>query len=276
MTDAHQTLARPQPDVAPALAVEHVGPDHFTSKSPVGQPESGRLYGGQIAANALMAAGLTVAEERHPHSLHGYFLRAGHCELPVELQVYRDRDGRSFSARKVDAVQRGEVIFSMLTSFHIDEPSGTVEPDWPSDARPAEQIPEPREIWGMELREVTPMVLEGKQRRASDQMWIRLRERLPEDRLSLAAAVTYVSDMGNGFGQADVPGLGTGGPSIDHAMWFQEPIRCDEWVLLHVRPLKAWGSRGVYEGTVRSEEGRLGAVLVQESLLRPSSRHRRR
>ena len=92
----------------------------------------------------------------------------------------------------------------------------------------------------------------------------------------MRARVAYVSDLGSGFGQVEVPGLPAGGPSIDHSLWFHDPIRADEWMLLELWPLKASGSRGVYSGSLRSEDGRLGVLLTQEMLLRaPPARARR-
>ena len=101
-----------------------------------------------------------------------------------------------------------------------------------------------------------------------DTLWIRSAHPLPDDRLSQAAALTYISDLGSGFGQVRQPGLPVGGPSIDHTVWFQEPIRGDDWVQLKMWPAKAGGSRGVYMGALRDRQGRLGATLAQEMLLR--------
>jgi acyl-CoA thioesterase-2 len=226
------------------------------------------LYGGQVAAQALRAAGATVPPERLPHSLHGYFLRPGLVDRPVILHVDRDRDGGSFSARHVRAVQDGEVIFSMVASFHNREESATF------DAVPTRGGPDPETLgprpspFLIEVREVTPTRVGDGQVRHSDSLWVRASSALPDDPLVHACALAYVSDLGSGFGQVDVPGLPNGGPSIDHSLWFQAPIRADEWMLLELWPLKASGSRGVYSGSLRSEDGRLGALLTQEMLLR--------
>jgi len=226
------------------------------------------LYGGQVAAQALRAAGATVPDDRLPHSLHGYFLRPGRVDLPVLLHVDRDRDGGSFSARHVRAVQDGKVIFSMVASFHAHEPSASY------DAVPTRGGPEPATLsprpspFMVEVREVTPTRVGDGQVRHSDSLWVRASSPLPDDPLVHACAVTYVSDLGSGFGQVDVPNLPAGGPSIDHSLWFHESIRADEWMLLELWPLKASGARGVYSGSLRSEDGRLGALLTQEMLLR--------
>jgi acyl-CoA thioesterase II len=229
------------------------------------------LFGGQVAAQALMAAGKTVPDDRLPHSLHGYFLRPGLTDRPVILQVARDRDGRSFSARHVAAMQDGEVIFSMLASFHVDGGEGVL------DEVSGVPVPEPDECDPfatdllLEMRQVTRTeVVDGRQL-FSDCLWIRPTNPLPDDRLTHACALTYMSDLGTGFGRVSSDVLGTGGPSLDHALWFHEPIPADDWVLLRMWPSKAISSRGVYHGAMRDHDGRLGVLLAQEHLLRPSS-----
>src|SRR3954447_22340176 len=114
-------------DMAAVLDLESIDRDLFRAHNAISARDRRSLYGGQVAAQALRAAGLTVDNDRYPHSLHGYFLRPGRPDLPVILHVDRDRDGRSFSARHVRAVQDGQVIFSMLASFHGDEPSPTYD-----------------------------------------------------------------------------------------------------------------------------------------------------
>ena len=118
------------------------------------------------------------------------------------------------------------------------------------------------------VREVTPTRITQGEIRHSDRMWVRTTHPLPDDPLLHACAVAYVSDFGSGFGQIEVPGIPVGGPSIDHAVWFHEPIRADEWMLLELAPTKALASRGTYRGAITGVDGRLGAVLAQELLLR--------
>ena len=226
------------------------------------------LYGGQVAAQALCAAGRTVPEERVPHSMHGYFLRPGRVDLPVVLHVDRDRDGGSFSARHVRAVQDGEVIFSMLASFHALEESPSHDAVATRGGPDPETFPPRPSPLPLDVREIVPTSIDDGQIRHSDRFWVRTADRLPDSPLVHACAVTYASDLGSGFGQVCVDGLAPGGPSIDHAVWFHEALRADEWMLLELWPLKAASARGVYNGSMRAVDGRLGAVFAQEMLLR--------
>jgi acyl-CoA thioesterase-2 len=256
-------------DLASLLDLEQLDRDLYRGCNAAGATIRRSLYGGQVAAQALRAAGATVPDDRRPHSLHGYFLRPGRADLPVLLHVDRDRDGRSFSARHVRAVQDGEVIFSMLASFHVDEPSGVY------DALPTDPAPLPEQGGGwradvlLEVREVTPLRVDRDRLWFPDTIWVRTRTPLPDDRLVRACALTYVSDLGSGFGQVEVPGLGGGGSSIDHAVWFQDDVAPDQWMLLKLLPTKAGGSRGVYAGVLRDAGGALGLFCTQELLLRP-------
>src|SRR3954470_23888081 len=254
--------------LATLLDLEMLDRDLFRGQNEAGASSRMSLYGGQGAAQALRAAGATVPEDRMPHSLHGYFLRPGRVDRPVILHVARDRDGGSFSARHVRAVQDGEVIFSMVASFHAREESATF------DAVPTRGGADPDTLttrptpFLIEVREVTPTRIGDGQVRHSDSLWVRASAPLPDDPLTHACAVAYVSDLGSGFGQVEVPELAAGGPSIDHSVWFHDSIRADEWMLLELWPLKASSSRGVYSGSLRSEDGRLGVLLTQEMLLR--------
>lgn len=255
-------------DLATLLDLEELDRDLFRGCNAVGSAERRSLFGGQVAAQALRAAGMTVPADRAPHSLHGYFLRPGRADRPVILHVDRDRDGRSFSARHVRAVQDGEVIFSMLASFHEDQASGTY------DALPTVTADPPTKGGGwmgenlLEVHELTPFRVEDGRLRFPDTFWVRVRTPLPDDRLTRACALTYISDLGSGFGQVQVPDLGSGGPSIDHAVWFQADLPADDWMLLHLVPNKAGGLRGVYTGVVRSPSGTLGLMCAQEVLFR--------
>jgi acyl-CoA thioesterase-2 len=256
-------------DLLSLLTLERVDRDLFRGRNANYGPRR-TLYGGQVAAQCLLAAAATVEPGRLPHSLHGYFLRAGRADLPVILEVDRDRDGRSFSARHVNAVQEGEVIFSMITSFHGEREG--VE----FDDAPRRDAPDPDETARggfnpllLEVREVTPTnFLKGV---FTDLLWVRSPVALGDDPLLHRAGLTYLSDLGSGFGQLGSAVVGRGGPSIDHSMWFQHGIRADDWVLLDLRPIKAGWARGTYHGSLRDRHGALGATLYQEHLLLPGS-----
>jgi len=254
-------------DLRSLLTLERLDRDLFRGRNANYGPRQ-TLYGGQVAAQCLLAAAATVDADRLPHSLHGYFLRPGRADLPVVLQVDRDRDGRSFSARHVVAVQEGEVIFSMVTSFHAVREGGVF------DDAPRREVPAPEDtaksgwIPLLEVREVTPTdFLTGV---FTDCLWVRSLASLGEDPLLHRAGLTYLSDLGSGFGQQAAL-IGRGGPSIDHSMWFQADIRADDWVLVDLRPVKAIGGRGTYHGSLRDRRGLLGATVYQEHLLLPGS-----
>ena len=255
-------------DLATLLTLERVDRDLFRGRNGNYGPRQ-TLFGGQVAAQCLLAAAATVEPDRLPHSLHGYFLRAGRVDLPVIFEVDRDRDGRSFSARHVVAVQNGEVIFSMVTSFHVESESTDFDEAPRRDAPDPEH--EPRQPWStlLDVREVTRTdFLKGV---FTDCLWVRSSTKLSDDPLLHRAGLTFLSDLGTGFGQQDRAVVGRGGPSIDHALWFQEDIRADDWVLVDLRPVKARSARGAYHGSLRDRGGRLGATLYQEQLLLPGS-----
>jgi len=255
-------------DLAGLFELEALDRDLFRGQNEPGARERFALYGGQVAAQALKAAGSTVPDGRLPHSLHGYFLRRGQVDRPVLFHVDRDRDGGSFSARHVRAVQDGEVIFSMLASFHEPEDAVTYDAVPTRGGPAADTLPQRPSPLLVDAREVTPTRIADGQVRHSDRLWVRFPTPLPDDPLTHACALTYVSDLGSGFGQVREPGLPAGGPSIDHAVWFHAPIRADDWMLLELWPLKAGSARGVYSGSLRGADGELGAVIMQEMLLR--------
>jgi len=257
------------------LDLEELDRDLYRAHNPR-RPFTDHLYGGQVAAQALRAAGLTVPEGRFPHSLHGYYLRSGEPEHPTIMKVSRDRDGRSFSARRVVAVQRGEAIFTAAVSFHLDEESG----DW-SGLPMRDDVPSPEALEAMgdhrirsddvlmELRTIDPAPDDIARQVASRFMWGRTREQLPDDRVLHAGAVVYLSDMSTGFAELDVPGLPRGGSSLDHTVYFHRPARADDWMFMALEPVSAAGARGVYRGSVHDRSGVLLATLVQENLMRP-------
>ena len=262
------------PDLASALTLEELERDLYRATNTESARERPALYGGQVCAQALMAAALTVEEGRFPHSLHGYFLRPGRIDRPVVLQVARDRDGRSFSARHVAAVQDGAVIFSMLASFQTGMDPGVyadvVGGDGPiTHCPPPEDCPPLGNDLMLELRQVTATeVVDGRQK-YSDTIWARARHPLPDDGVVQACALAYVSDLGTGFGRMMLATRGNGGPSIDHGFWFHAPVRVDDWLLLELQPWKATLGRGTYRGTIRDRAGVVAGVVAQEHILHP-------
>lgn len=253
-------------DLATLLDLEELDRDLFRGRNGDHGDPRVSLYGGQVAAQALGAAGRTVPDGRLPHSLHGYFLRPGQPDHPVIFSVDRDRDGGSFSARHVRAIQHGEVIFSMLASFKAPEEATTFE------AVTTRDVPAPEEVepngWDqlVETREVRSRDVYGHT--VTDCVWCRVTTELPDDPLVRACVLTYISDYGGGFVLLDVPDLPFGGPSIDHVMWFHQPVAVDEWILVDLHPDRASDRRGSYRGTLRSQDGTLAAVIAQECLLR--------
>ena len=232
--------------------------------------ERQHLFGGQVAAQALRAAALTVDRERRAHSLHGYFLRRGTSGRSVVLQVFRDRDGGSFSSRRVLAIQNGEVLFSAAASFHLDEESPEYQLPMTSEVAGPEELPVvhggPDQFF--ETRgEVGRAAADGMT--FSSRLWVRSRSSLPDDDSVHDCALAYVTDLGSGFAGLEIDGLAPAGPSLDHCIWFHRPIRLDDWVLVDLWPLRASGARGTYMGAVHDRAGSLGCMLAQEALLRP-------
>jgi acyl-CoA thioesterase II len=258
-----------RPTLLDVLTLERIDANLY--RSAVVLDDQFGLYGGQVAAQALRAAAETVAPERHPHSLHGYFLSRGDPTYPVLLTVHRDRDGRSFSNRRVIAVQNGNVIFNLAASFHV------AEDGYDYQAHSAPVVTDPDDLpgftfhtrmLGIEIK-VPEQAVEGQQ--WPSRVWMRSREKLPDD-TTHACALTYVSDMFSGL--ASVRGIADVGilTSLDHAVWFYRQVAMDDWVLMDLQPESTAGGRGMYTGRIFSKDGRLAAGIAQESLFRPGSR----
>lgn len=257
-------------DFVGLLDVEALDDDLYRGLVPAGHEERDAIYGGQVLAQAVRAAGGTVPGDRYVHSLHSYFVRPGRLERPVVYRVRRTRDGRSFSARAVDALQDGEVICSIILSFHVDEDSD-YELDTIQVPVALPPIDGPQPAWDplLEIHEVTRTRIQpGRKYLYPDRMWVRPRSPLPTDRHLHACVVAYVSDLGTGFGQLAEESIGVGGPTVDHTIWFHHDIDAGDWMLVDLRPGKGIRGRGVYLGAVRDRRGRLGAMLAQEGLLR--------
>lgn len=249
--------------------------------------ERQRTFGGQIAAQALMAAGRTVQRGR-VHSLHSYFLRPGDSSAPTLFEVDRLRDGRSFTTRRVVAIQHGQAIYTLQTSFHTDEVSLDhqmlmpqvpdpetlisaraalaqevgVSADWLNWMNPIEQRYVTGLPWGAE-----------RTREPRQQLWIKADGTVPDDPLLHACIVTYASDM-NLFDtilsshsiRFDDPQFM--GASLDHCMWFHRDVRADDWLLYDMDSPIAHAGRGLARGFLFSRDGQLQVSMVQEGLSR--------
>jgi acyl-CoA thioesterase-2 len=251
-------------DFREVMELEQIEPDLFRANFVY--DDSYRLYGGQVAAQALLAAGLTVDEDRLPHSLHGYFLRGGQCGIPTIFEVHRDRDGRSYSARRVVARQDGKAIFTSVMSFavvdHGADNQVTEAPDVPAPSDCA-QYPVPRLFshqWAL-VRELGPDLP------FPDRFWSRCTSDLGDDALLHAAAITYISDGSSGLGTLHDEDNVTGA-SLDHAVWFHQPVRADQWLFNDMQPARTAHGRGLYTGSMFTEDGTLAVSLAQQALFR--------
>lgn len=249
----------------------------------------GRVYGGQVLAQSVVAATRTV-EGRSIHSLHGYFLRAGDINFPITFSVDRLRDGRSFSTRRVQAFQKGEPIFSMIASFQtedsgfahqIEMPHGLPEPEsLPSAAELVGAVDHPvAQFWAkarpFDIRHVgSPIYFRVEGEHVAHQaVWIRLLDELPDNPVLHTAALAYASDYTilesiyrrHGIAWSH-PGLSSA--SLDHAMWFHRKPKVDDWMLYVQESPSAQGGRGLSLGRIYSRDGILIASVAQEGMVR--------
>jgi acyl-CoA thioesterase-2 len=255
-----------------------------------------RLYGGEVLAQSLMAAGRTVDGERRVHSLHAYFLKLGDPKVPVVYEVDRIRDGRSFTTRRVVAIQHGTAIFNMAASFQVDEPGPDHHDDAPSvppadrlpsdwdpsgadDLEPIDRKGSPHVVDAFDMRHVGGFTAAGEVpgdpvRDPDRDTWFRTRGRLPDDPLLHSCVVAYASDL-TLLGTAllphplthDHPGYMVA--SLDHVMWFHRPFRADDWLLYHTHSPSAAAGRGFATGQVFCADGTLAVSVAQEGLVRP-------
>jgi acyl-CoA thioesterase-2 len=266
------------------LDLEHLGVDLFRGRSP--RHATLRVFGGQVAGQALVAAGRTVVGNRPVHSLHGYFVRPGRPASPIVYRVGRIRDGRSFTTRRVDALQNGETIFTMSASFHADEPGLTHQDTMPA-APPPESLPTSQEAFLRAGRDTPANMLPFDLRRAgawqagpeperSTQVWLRAADVVGDDPLLHACLLTYASDLTLLSGVTSAHRLEPFGEhdsqvamaSLDHAVWFHRPFRVDDWLLFDQDSPTAGGGRGLARGRFFDRAGRHVASAVQEGLVR--------
>ncbi|TQM11208.1 acyl-CoA thioesterase [Pseudonocardia kunmingensis] len=268
MSTAIDPSATPAPDgtsLLELLELESLGRDHFLAGN-VHVVDPTHLYGGQVGTQALRAATATVPADREAHSLHAYFLRRGDPARPIELRVERDRDGRSFSARRVVARQGDEVLLTMACSFAVPDDA----PD--HQAGPAPDVPAPEGLPVVAESHLASMELRLPPQPYSDgpyptRVWARSQFPLPDDPAMHACVLTYVSDLY--AGTAGFPGAADHvGSSIDHAVWFHRPVRMDDWVFMDLVPGTIARGRAWYEGTIHDRAGRLVASIAQETLFR--------
>ena len=247
--------------------------------------ERQRIFGGQVAGQALVAAARTVDEDRAVHSLHAYFLRPGDPNVPVLYEVDRIRDGRSFTTRRVAAIQHGRAIFHMSASFHITEP-GFDHLDKMPDVPEPDGLPTRQErfaaagiedTYGPSALDVRYITNDPFNRREAlpptQRVWFRANGDLPDGQVLHTCLLTYASDMTlldttllpHGAGATDRSVMMA---SLDHAMWFHGPFRADEWLLYDQHTPAASSARGLATGRVFTQHGRLVANVVQEGLIR--------
>ncbi|HUF34268.1 MAG TPA: acyl-CoA thioesterase domain-containing protein [Acidimicrobiales bacterium] len=265
------------------LELEVLDRDLFRGANP-GSVGPGRVFGGQVAGQAMQAAAATVEVEHHPHSLHASFLRPGRRGTPIIYQVDRIRDGRSFTTRRVVGIQHGEAIFSLTASFHVLEASPEHQLPLPPDVPPPDRCE--REEPGQhhihhhpfDIRELEPpAVVDGRPAASTRRMWVRTDGRLPDEPAVHASVVAFLSDMGPvGAARRALRRKGEAGEmmgaSLDHTLWFHRPLRADEWLLYDLEAVAVAGARGLSRGTLSTEDGVLVASVAQEVLLRPIQR----
>jgi acyl-CoA thioesterase-2 len=268
------------------LDLEPIEVNIFRGRSP--DEKRQRVFGGQVAGQALIAAGRTVAQGT-VHSLHAYFLRPGDPTVPILYEVDRIRDGRSFTTRRVVAIQHGRAIFNLSASFHVAE-------DGLDHQLPMPAVPDPEGLptfqermapwkerlgdWYTRPRPIDiRFVDEPSQDRAlgprapRQRVWMRADGRLPDDALLHACVVAYASDMTlldclllpHGVSWDDGVSMMA---SLDHAMWFHRPFRADEWLLYDQESPSASGARGLARGGIFTRAGALVVSVAQEGLVR--------
>ncbi|MER7896997.1 acyl-CoA thioesterase II [Streptomyces sp. NPDC096046] len=282
-------------DLLDLLDLEQIEEDIFRGRSRSAVVP--RVFGGQVAAQALVAAGRTVPEDRPAHSLHAYFLRPGDPGAPIVYTVDRIRDGRSFTTRRVVAVQHGKPIFHLSASFQTYEEGLDHQEPMPDAPDPVtlptgaerlrgyghldpvvvEKFLEARAAVDLRYVDEPPYGKFGEPREPHSQVWFRTNGKLDsdvDDPLLHVVLATYVSDMTlldsvllahgrGGWAVGDVVGA-----SLDHAMWFHRPFRADEWLLYDQESPSAYGGRGLGQARIYTQDGRLAVTVIQEGVVR--------
>ncbi len=276
-------------DLISILDLEELEINLFRGLSP--REERQRVFGGQVAGQALVAACRTVAKGP-VHSLHAYFLRPGDPTVPIIYQVDRIRDGRSFTTRRVTAIQHGQAIFALAASFQIEEQSFEHQDEMP-DAPGPESLPTFQErvaayrdraplemrAWMEQDRPIETRSVDGSDlplrgpEKPRSLVWIRAAGRLPDDPALHQCIVAYASDMTLLDTAARPHAVYTSErkiqvASLDHAMWFHRPFRADEWLLYVQESPSMSGARGFTTGKLFTSDGRLVVSVAQEGLFR--------
>jgi acyl-CoA thioesterase-2 len=286
MTNKENT---PIGEVLALLDLEKIEENIFRGVSPRDRMQ--RVFGGQVLGQALVAAGRTV-EGRTCHSFHAYFLRPGDPKVPILYEVDRSRDGASFTARRVVAIQHGRQIFNLAASFQVQEDGYEHQFDMPSVPAPEtlvdehtlrmrdfDRLPEEARQWALrprpiEIRPVEPRGFFDRGKHAPyDNIWIKATGPVPDDIALQQAVLAYASDMSL-LDTALLPhgmdwNSGIQMASLDHAMWFHHRFRVDDWLLYAQDSPSASGARGFNRGAIYSRDGILVASVVQEGLMRP-------
>lgn len=269
-------MGDPPSPFAALLDLEVIDKDLFRARNP--GEGARRVFGGQVASQALKAAASTVDAAHHVNSLHAYFLRPGTYGIPIVFTVDRIRDGASFSTRRVVATQGGEAILNLDASFHGEEEGSEWQP--PS---PVQGAPRPDEVPAdVKRRGPHHLLLDSRRTTLPDQpdtvraRWIRIAEPLPDDPVVHACGITYFSDTGPLGAARGMVGAAEGDGwegsmmtvSLDHCVWFHRRARADDFLLYRLEPLVSGSARGLVRGEIWSADDELVASITQEGLLR--------
>jgi acyl-CoA thioesterase II len=268
----HRSGVAASDELVGVLAVEQLSESAFSGHSTT--VPSGRVFGGQLLAQGVVAAAMTVAAPAVPHSLHAYFVRAGRPDVKFQFAVTTLRDGRSFAVRRVDALQDNEIVTSMTVSFQAPE-QGLTHQD-PMPARPGpDDLPArtpflsadgPASAGAVDLRACPPA--HGG---AASSVWLRVNGSLPDDPVLHQALLVYLSDFAilhGAFVRHGVARTQVRTASLDHGIWLHRPARADEWLLYDSHSPSAAGARAVGRAAMFTEAGVLAATAAQEMLVR--------